>query len=94
MNENKMTGNRPEKRINAGAVQVSVWKNQIIKDGKTSEYKTVSFDRRYKDKEGEWKSTNSLRISDIPKAVAVLNRVYNYLIIKEESPQIEEERIM
>lgn len=81
--------NKPEKRINAGSIQIAVWKNQIIKDGKTAEYKTITFDRRYKDKQtDEWKSTNSLRINDIPKAILALSKIYEYLIIKNENENI------
>lgn len=78
---------KPEKKINAGAIQVSVWKNKA----ESGEYKTVSFDRRYKDKQtGEWKSTNSLRVGDVPKAIAALSKAYEYLIIKEDSFNVDE----
>ncbi len=87
--------NQPEKKINAGAIQVSVWKNQTQKDGKTSEYKTVSFDRRYKDKQtGEWKSTNSLRVNDIPKAITALTKAYEHLIIKEGNDNAYTEEVI
>ena len=94
---NSVKPNKPEKRVSAGAIQASVWRNEIQKDGKISEYKTISFDRRYKDKKtGEWKSTNSMRITDLPKAIAVLSKVYEYLVIKENDDIsiIDEEIVM
>jgi len=76
----------PEKRFSAGAIFVTVWNNVAIDDsGKESSYKTLSFERRYKDKNGEWKSTNSLRLNDIPKAQLVLNKAYEYLLLKQGS---------
>lgn len=75
--------NIPEKRFSTGAINVTVWRNiGQSKTGEATEYRTVSFDRRYKDKSGEWKSTNSLRINDLPKAVVVLNKAFEYLTLK------------
>ena len=85
--------NKPEKKVNAGTIQVTIWSNKAEK----GEYKTISFDKRYKDKQsGEWKSTNSMRINDIPKAIAALSKAYEYLVIKEndEQPNIDEEIVM
>lgn len=76
--------NTPERKFRAGAISATVWNNQAQKDGKEVEYSTVSFERGYKDKKsGEWKKTASLRVSDIPKAVVVLNKAYEYLVLKE-----------
>ncbi len=76
--------NLPEKRFSTGAINVTVWRNigQSKTTGEATEYRTVSFDRRYKDKQGEWKSTNSLRINDLPKAVVVLSKAFEYLTLK------------
>lgn len=85
--------NKPEKRFSAGAISATIWNNTIEKDGKETNYKTISFDRKYKDKEDNWKSTNSLRASDIPKAILVLNKAYEYLTLRSmdsSSPDIKE----
>ncbi len=80
--------NRPEKKIRAGAIHVTIWNNEFEKNGELSEFKTISFDRNYKDKNGDWKSTNLLRINDIPKAVAALNKAYETLILKDNANEI------
>tara|TARA_Y100000034_G_scaffold121089_1_gene164875 strand:+ start:202 stop:471 length:270 start_codon:yes stop_codon:yes gene_type:complete len=82
--------NRPEKKISAGAIHVTIWNNEFEKNGQISEFKTISFDRNYKDKDGAWKSTNQLRVNDIPKAVAALNKAYETLILKDNSYVKEE----
>lgn len=92
----KQEGNKPEKRFRAGAISATVWKNAGQKDGKLVEFRTVSLQRVYKDKEGVWKNTTSLRVSDLPKASLVLNKAYEYLVISEnnsETGAIEEEEI-
>ena len=84
--ENQNKGNMPEMRFSTGAVNATVWKNTgHNKEGQETEFRTISFGRRYQDKEGNWKSTNSLRVNDIPKAVVVLNEAYRYLVLKEHS---------
>jgi len=80
-----MEKNRPEKRFTTGAITATIWKNKgQLKTGEATEYHTISIQRGYKDKSGAWKSTNSLRINDLPKAALVLNKAYEYLILKEQ----------
>jgi hypothetical protein len=43
---------------------------------------TVAFERSYKDRDGNWKSTNSLRLNDIPKLRLVAQEAYEYLVRK------------
>ena len=38
----------------------------------------------YKDKDGEFKHTDSFRDNDLPKLVLVAQRAYEYLTMKEE----------
>ena len=80
--------NKPEMTFRAGGVKATIWNNSAMKDGKKIEYKTVSFDRSYKDKEDAWKTTNSLRSNDIPKAVLVLSKAFEYIALKEEDDDI------
>lgn len=78
--------NQPEKRFRAGAISATIWENSSqTKDGKPASYNTISFSRDYKDPQGNWKSTSSLRANDIPKAVVVLNKAYEYIITKGSS---------
>ncbi|MCK5107529.1 MAG: hypothetical protein KAQ83_02275 [Nanoarchaeota archaeon] len=80
-----MEKNQPEKRFSTGAITATIWKNKgHLKTGEVNEYHTISIQRGYKDKEGKWKSTNSLRINDLPKAALVLNKAYEYLILREQ----------
>ncbi|MFH1586538.1 MAG: hypothetical protein ABID38_01625 [Candidatus Diapherotrites archaeon] len=69
----------PVKKFSAGGIQVAIWENEG-KEGRS--FHSVSFDRRYKDKD-EWKSTNSLKTNDIPKAIIALQKSYEYLVLKE-----------
>ena len=73
---------QPEKRFKCGACEVSVFGNIITtKDGRKVNAKKVSFQKRYKNADGEWKSTQSLDVNDIPKAVLALYEAYKYLVL-------------
>ena len=79
-----MEKNVPEKRYVAGAVSATIWKNTTeIKSGKEISFETISLSRNFKNDKGEWKSTNTLRLNDLPKAAVVLNKAYEYLTLKE-----------
>ena len=70
----------PVKKFSVGGVQTAVWEN----DGKEGrKFYSVSFDRRYKDKNDEWKSTTSLKANDLPKAILALQKAYEFVSLKE-----------
>ena len=76
--------NLPETKFRAGAVSATVLLNKgQNKEGQPTEYRTISLERGYKDKNDEWKSTNSFRINDLPRAALVLNEAYRYIVLKE-----------
>ncbi|MFH1648934.1 MAG: hypothetical protein ABIA93_00085 [Candidatus Woesearchaeota archaeon] len=68
----------PEKTFKAGAVSAKVWSNL----GAKGEYKTVTLERTYKDKQGNWQNSSSLRVTDIPKAQLVLSKVFEQLVLE------------
>jgi len=78
-----MGKNLPEKKFRSGAIAATIWSNEAVRDGNKVSYKTVSFERSYKDKD-EWKTTNSLRTIDLPKAILVLSKAYEYLALNSD----------
>ncbi|HLC66399.1 MAG TPA: hypothetical protein VJK52_02045 [Candidatus Nanoarchaeia archaeon] len=76
----------PEIKFRAGAISATVWKNNGVRqNGEASEYRSISFQRTYKDKSGAWKTTTSLRMNDLPKAEVVLHKAYEYLVMSNRS---------
>ncbi len=78
------TMNTPKKTFRAGAISATIWNNTADKNGETVEYSTVTFERSYKDDSGDWKTTNSLRVNDLPKASLVLQKAYEHLALAEQ----------
>ena len=78
----------PETKFRSGAIVATIWSNEAVRDGKKVEYKTVSFERSYKDKNDQWQTTNSLRTADLPKAILVLSKAYEHLALNAEEDDI------
>jgi len=83
-----MAERMPVKRFSAGGVQAAIWEN----DGKNGgTFFTVSLQRSYKDAAEGWKRTASMRAQDLPRAVLVLQKAYEFLALKENRPAEEAE---
>ncbi len=92
MESNGFGKNKPEKKFRASPITATVWTNEgKNRDGEATLYRTISLERSYKDKEGAWQSTGSLRVNDLPKATLVLNKAYEYVTLKETDDAIIEE---
>jgi hypothetical protein len=86
MEKSETPNNTPEKKFSTGVISATIWKNSgTSKKGEPVEFRTISLQRRYTDKDGNWQSTNSLRINDLPKATLVLNKAYEYIVLKEQA---------
>jgi len=88
--EKTTSGNLPIKKFKAGAISATIWENQSkSKQGEAITYKSVSFERNYKDANGQWQKTSSLRMSDLPKAALVINKAYEFLALN--NPETDDE---
>ena len=82
---------KPEKIFQHGALKAAIFANEYEKENKSFTVKRVSFQKLYRDKEGNLKTTTSLEVNDLPKAVVVLQKAYEYLTMRQEfedSPSI------
>src|SRR3989338_9750519 len=81
------TKNVPEKKFSTGVITATVWQNAGKgKNGEVVGYRTVSLQRRYKDKSGAWQTANSLRVNDLPRASLVLQKAFEYVVLREQEP--------
>ena len=75
---------KPEKSFHCGGIEASIFENEINQNGKgPTKIKKVAFQKRFKGKDG-WKTTYSLDTNDIPKAILVLSKAYEYLVLNPE----------
>jgi hypothetical protein len=82
--EIKEKGHEPVKKFSTGTITASVWENEGIgQDNKPTTFNSVTFQKRYKSKDGEWQTANSYNASDLPKLKLVLEQAYEYVSLRE-----------
>ena len=88
--------NKPEQVFKVGPVRAAIFQNEIVVNGNNVSLSKVVIEVRYKDKNGEWKGTNSLSINDIPKAILALQKAYDYITTRprtDDAPGEARDRI-
>jgi hypothetical protein len=85
-----MGRNMPEKKFRSGAVAATIWANSAVRDNKPVTYRTIALQRSYKDKDDAWQNTDSLRTSDLPRAILVLQKAYEYVALNSDEIAEEE----
>jgi hypothetical protein len=81
----------PEITFRHGPCSASVFENEYERDGETFTVRRVAFQRRYLDKDGQWQTTSSLKVNDIPKAILVLQKAFEFLTSNAQCDCEEEE---
>ncbi len=94
---NRSNGDGPETVFKAGGVRASVWKyTNTARNGQAFTQRKVVLERSYRDREGNWKNTNSFDANDVPKALLALWKAYEYMHVAGnggEQPAAAEEYI-
>ncbi len=70
---------QPDIVFKHGACHAAVFSKEVEQKGKVFQSRSVSFQKRYRDKNGEWQTTTYLDVNDLPKAVLVLQKAFDYL---------------
>ena len=82
---------QPEATFRCGRCHASVWVNEIDRgDGGTGTVRNVSFQKRYKDSNDEWKSSSSLNVNEIPKAILALQKAYEHIMLGNNQNRTED----
>ena len=93
-----MTGQKPLSKIQAGQVSAALWENKVTtKNGNEVDIMKVTVQRRFKDKDGTWKSSNSFSRNEIPLVIYCLEKAFQKIIDEQNansSNAIEEETVM
>jgi hypothetical protein len=75
----------PEKRFKCGACETAIFENEIRTNARTIAVKKTAIQKRYRTADGQWKSTQSLDVNEIPKMILVLTKAYEYLAMGGDS---------
>ena len=85
----------PIKKFSAGTVSCALWENEVTTaNGRTISLLKATVERRYKDKDGQWKSSNSFGRNEIPLVQYVLGKAFEAIVEEKQSGEtIEEETV-
>ena len=84
----------PLKKFRAGQVSAALWENDATVNGRSVRMLKVSVERRYKDKDGKWQSSNSFSRNEIPMAIYCLQKAFDTIIEEQsEQPESKEEEV-
>jgi len=73
----------PLKKFGAGSVSCALWENELPAQTKNGGKVTVlkaTVERRYKDRDGNWKSTGSFSRNEIPLTIYCLMKAFAAMI--------------
>ena len=74
---------QPEISFKVGAVRAAIFRNTMQRGATTINIGKVILEVRYRDKDGQWKSTHSMSANEVPKAILALQKAYEYLMTKK-----------
>jgi hypothetical protein len=70
----------PIKKFSAGSVSCALWENEATVNGNKVPILKATVERRYKDKDGQWKSSGSFSRNEIPLVQFVLGRAFEAMV--------------
>jgi hypothetical protein len=74
---------KPEVSFKVGAVRAAIFMNTLQRGAQSVNIGKVILEVRYRDKDGQWKSTHSMSANELPKAILALQKAYDYLMTKK-----------
>ena len=81
--------NAPVHKIRTGVIEIAIWRKTVeSKDGDFEVYNS-SLSKSYKDKDGEWQTTNNYNLNDLPVVAMLTQKAFEW--IKLEAKSTEEE---
>ena len=82
-------------KFRAGQVSAAIWENEVTtKAGKKVTMLKATVERRYKDRDGQWKSSGSFSRSEIPLAVYCLQKSFEHIVEGQKDDDSVDEEIV
>jgi len=81
-------GNRPEKCFRAGKVSAAIWANRVEKDGWFYVRRSVRFQKRFRDSDGNWVDSDYYFLQDLPNIALVATKAFEFCALEESEADI------
>ena len=82
----------PFKKFRAGQITCALWENEANVNGRSVRMLKATVERRYKDKNDQWQSSNSFGRNEIPLVKYCLDRAFE-AITEEQNVQPGDEAV-
>lgn len=82
------TGNGPVKKYQFGNVTVNVWENRVGNGKDSFVSQSISITKSFKDKEGNWKNSESFQYKEIPFIIMALDKVMTDKYYREDITEV------
>ena len=84
-NQEKKEKIHPVKKFKSGHVSASMWANSTqTKNGDTMKFFSFTFQKNFKDKDDQWKNSESFSEFDMPNLAVVVQKINNELTKTED----------
>ena len=70
----------PVRKFRAGTISCAIWENEARVNDTTVALLRATVERRYKDRDGNWKSSNSFGRNEIPLVQYVLGKAFEVMV--------------
>ncbi len=70
---------QPDIVFRHGACHAAIFSKEVTRGERDFRVHSVLFQKRYRDKNGEWQTSAYLDVNDLPKANLVLSKAYDYM---------------
>ncbi len=88
MKGEKMTTQQPAANFRAGTITAAVWENDIEINGNQIKALRTSVERRFRTKEGQWKSSSTFSRNDIPLAIHCLQKAFDFMVERNSNKEV------
>ena len=80
-----MAQQKPVSKFRAGQVSSAVWANDVTVSGRKVTILKATVERRFKDANGEWRSSGSFSRNKIPLAIYCLQKAFEKIIERQQA---------
>ena len=88
----------PVAKFRAGQVSSAIWENEVQMPRGAVNILKATVQRRYKDRNGEWRSSTSFSRNEIPLAIYCLQKSFEHMIEcqkdESDSSRMEDKAVM
>jgi hypothetical protein len=83
---NNAASRPPEVAFKSAGVSAAVWRKEVEQDGRTVVQFHVRVEKRYKDRDGKWQSSDYFFPDELPRLELVARKAFEYVALKHGSP--------